>query len=223
MEFINLHTHQAGGNKSIQIKNIFAQDLPLTEPDFLFSAGIHPWHIEKIDIEKSLQNLEDAIRLKRMVAVGECGLDRLVKIDFAIQKQIFKIQATLAEKYHNPLIIHCVKSYQDLIQIKKETKNSIPWIIHGFNGKMEVCKDLIRHGFFFSIGESLLNEEKKHPILRAIPSDFLFLETDDRDISIQKIYLLAAQILETDEEALAERIALNFKNLFGDGILVTTN
>jgi hypothetical protein len=51
----------------------------------------------------------------------------------------------------------------------------------------------------------------------------LFLETDDSGISIQKIYLFAAQILKIDEELLSEAVLNNFKILFGNDKLAAKN
>src|SRR5665648_61181 len=160
---------------------------------------------------------------ENMLALGECGMDRSIPTDFALQKMYFKEQIHIAEKYHKPLIIHCVRAYSDLMKFKKESKSDIPWIIHAYRGNQETTLSLIKHGFYFSVGEQLLKDESKHPILRIIPVERLFLETDNREISIKKIYLLAAQILKIDEEVLTEAIFNNFKTLFGDDKLVAKN
>ncbi|MFY9152404.1 MAG: TatD family hydrolase [Prolixibacteraceae bacterium] len=216
MKRINLHTHSLSEDNSIQIKNIFAQDFTAISPEYFFSVGLHPWHIGKVDVAECLLNLERASRHKNMLAVGECGLDRSEKTGFAVQEKIFQEQITIAEKYHKPLIIHNVRASSDLIKIRKDRKSGIPWILHGYHGNLETTLDLVRHGFYFSIGESLLKNESKRGLILQIPENRLFLETDDHEISIEKIYLLAAQILKTDEERLAESIFNNFKTLFGD-------
>jgi TatD DNase family protein len=223
MVTIDLHTHQQKTGAFVQILNQFAQDLPLPGDDHFYSAGIHPWHIGTVDQDKCLKLLEEAAHRRNLLAIGECGLDKAIDTDFAVQEDCFRKQIGIAEKYNKPLIIHCVRSYNELIRIKLETKSTVPWIIHGFQAKLPTLFQLIRHGFYFSVGEKLLLNHLKSEIISTIPTYRLFLETDDSDRSIRNIYLLAAQILKTDEEALAERIALNFKNLFGDGKLVTKN
>lgn len=223
MVTIDLHTHQQKTGAFVQILNQFAQDLPLPGDDQFYSAGIHPWHIEKVDPDKCLKLLTEAATRRNLLAIGECGFDKAIATDFAVQEDCFRKQIGIAEKYNKPLIIHCVRSYNELILIKLETTSAVPWIVHGFQAKLPTLLQLIKHGFYFSVGEKLLLNRTKSEIISAIPIDRLFLETDDSDHSIGNIYLLAAQILKTDEEALAERIALNFKNLFGDGKLVTTN
>ncbi len=215
MRMIDIHTHQANDPYSIQIRNIFAQDLVEDVFDFPFSAGLHPWDIDNVDPEQCMQAIEAATKQKNMLAVGECGLDRLITTDFALQEQYFQQHIHIADKCRKPLIIHCVRAYSDLMRIKKASKSELPWIIHGFAGNLDMTLSLISHNFYFSVGERLLNDKNKHDILRTIPPDRLFLETDNGDITIVKIYLLAAQALNMDQEALIQITDTNFKRIFG--------
>lgn len=223
MQQINLHTHQINSGTNIQILNVFAQNLPFSMTDQFFSAGLHPWHIGKVDPDNCLLAIEQATVHENLLAIGECGLDRSIDEVFAAQELYFKRQIEIAEKYHKPLIIHCVRAYPDLIRMKKELKSDLPWIIHGYNGNLETTKSLNRHDFYFSVGESFLTDERKRESFLEIPFDHLFFETDDSEISIQKIYLFAAQILKTNEDLLTEAIFTNFKTIFGNGKLVTTD
>ncbi len=216
MPEIDLHTHQFKSDTFLQILNIFAQDLPFPDDEILFSIGLHPWHLGLVDREACLHSIELAVQRKNMLAVGECGLDRSISTDFAVQELYFRKQIEIAEKNAKPLIIHCVRSFPDLIKLKKETKSSVPWIIHGFQGNQQSAMQLIMHGFYFSVGEKLLANDLKKHILSVLPTDRLFLETDDREISIKRIYSLASQILQVDEETLSGIILENFKRLFGN-------
>ncbi len=215
MKLIDIHTHRANDALSIQVLNVFAQDLSEAELDSPFSAGLHPWDIDLVDAEACIQAIERFADQRNMLAVGECGIDRLIDTDFALQKWCFQQQIKIAERYRKPLIIHCVRAYSDVMQLKKESKSDLPWIIHGYVGNLDTTLSLIKHNFLFSVGERLLKDPKKHDVLRSIPSDRLFLETDNGDISIVEIYSLAAQILNVDMEALIQRIDNNFKRIFG--------
>jgi len=215
MQQIDLHTHQIKKTGSLQIQNVFAQDLPFDEPDQYFSAGLHPWHILKVNVEECFRAIDCVAEQKNMLAVGECGLDRLIMTDFALQKWCFEQQIKLANDHCKPLIIHCVRSFSDLIKHKKENKSGVPWIIHGFRGNLETTQSLIKHEFYFSIGEPLLRDKNKLDVVRSIPVERLFLETDESEVSISEIYSLAAQILAVDETILTRIIANNFKNVFG--------
>jgi TatD DNase family protein len=215
MKQIDLHTHQVKPTESIQVLNVFAQDLPFIVPGCLFSSGLHPWHIGNVNPEECFQAIDRAATQKNMLAIGECGLDRSVGVDFALQKLYFEQQIVIAEKHDNPLIIHCVRAYSDLLKLKKEDKSGVPWIIHGYHGNLETTLSLIRHGFYFSVGERLLKDEPKQGIFRTIPIERLFLETDESKRPITEIYSMAAQSLRLDENELAQIIARNFTSVFG--------
>lgn len=216
MQKINLHTHRSFPGDHLQLLNMFAQDLPFTGNDQFYSAGLHPWHIGKVDPEACFQALELAAKQQNMLAVGECGIDRAIETDYEKQELYFKMQMDIAIKYAKPLIIHSVRAHSDLMKLKKESKSAIPWILHAYQGNKETTINLIRNGFYFSVGELLLKNEKKHDIFRAIPANRLFLETDDQEISIQQIYFIASQLLGCEEELLTETIFNNFKTVFGE-------
>lgn len=215
MQAIDIHTHQAKKTENVQVLNIFAHDLPFVESDFLFSAGLHPWHIGKVNPEECFRAIDNAAGLKNMLAVGECGLDRSIKTDFAFQEQCFKQQIAIAENHRKPLIIHCVHAYSDLMKYKKESKSGLPWIIHGYRGNLETTLSLIKHDFYFSVGERLLKDESKHAVIRSIPIERLFFETDESKLPITEIYSMAAQVLKRNENELTQIIANNFASVFG--------
>jgi TatD DNase family protein len=221
MRYIDFHTHRDYDPEIIQIRNVFAQDFAGNQPSGFFTVGLHPWHLKECNQEQALANIANAALSKNMLMIGECGLDKKTEADFAVQKAAFQKQIELAELFHRPFIIHCVKAYNELITLKKMSKPNIPWVIHGFNGNRETAESLLQHHFYFSIGERLLKNDLKSELLRMIPPNRLFLETDDQDISIQKIYFFAAQILGIAETELQEQIIRNFKLIFGDDKLVT--
>ena len=216
MKLIDIHTHRANDALSIQILNVFAQDLFEVERDSPFSAGLHPWDIDLSNPEECIKTIERFAVQKNMLAIGECGLDRIISTDFALQERYFRQQIEIAEKFRKPLIIHCVRAYSDLMKFKKASKSDLPWIIHGYAGNLDITQSLIRHNFYFSAGERLLKDSRKHDVLRAIPPDRLFLETDDGDTSIAEIYSMAAQVLNIDQDTLIQFITDNFKRIFGN-------
>ena len=216
MKLIDIHTHRANDALSIHILNVFAQDLFEVERDFPFSAGLHPWDIDLSNPEECIKTIERFAVQKNMLAIGECGLDRIISTDFALQERYFRQQIEIAEKFRKPLIIHCVRAYSDLMKFKKASKSDLPWIIHGYAGNLDITQSLIMHNFYFSAGERLLKDSRKHDVLRAIPPDRLFLETDDGDTSIAEIYSMAAQVFNIDQETLTQFITDNFKRIFGN-------
>jgi TatD DNase family protein len=216
MQRINLHTHRLNVDGHIQLLNVYAQDLPVMNPDQIYTCGLHPWHLEKVNADSCIQAIETEIKQQNMLAIGECGIDRAIKTPYSVQELYFKKQLDLAVKCSKPILIHCVRAYSDLLKLKKESKSNIPWILHGYNGNQEITANLIRHGFYFSIGLSFLKDEQKQKYISSIPANRLFLETDDQDCTIEQIYMLASQVLGSEIELITETIYNNFRSVFNE-------
>jgi len=172
-----------------------------------FTCGVHPWYSE--DAEPQLKFLNEIAGDSRIVAIGEAGLDKLKGPSLDIQQQVFEQQIELSEKLQKPLIVHCVKAWDELFALQKKYKPKQPWIIHGYRGKPEMTQQLLKHDFMFAIGDKY-NEEA----LKLIPLNKLFLETDESDMSIEDVYKSVAETLEISVETLAEIIEDNVKAIF---------
>lgn len=218
---IDFHTHRLKPDKSIQLLNCFAQDLPVADEEVLYSAGLHPWHLESVEINECMQELEKAMSLPNVIAVGECGIDRAIDTEVVWQEYYFRKQAEMARRHSKPLIIHCVRAYPEVIRMKKDITSSLPWIIHGFRGNEQTAASLIKHGFYISVGGKLLDDPKKRKAFSMIPINRLFLETDDQHESISGIYEQAALLMNTKVEELQESILANFKRIFEANVAVS--
>ena len=155
----------------------------------LASAGLHPWFLTKENAEKDFEKLTQLIVNQNIIAIGECGLDRLRGENLDFQTQIFTRQIQLAESVQKPVIIHCVRAFNEVIVLKKKLKPTVPLIIHGFNKNATILAELLKNGFYISVGEHILrgpNDFKKS--ILTIPLNRLFFETDDKDIPIQRVY-----------------------------------
>lgn len=138
-----------------------------------YSVGIHPWSTAEPVSDSTWQALESALDDPRVIAVGECGLDRNRGGDAQTQEDIFIRQALLAERHAMPLIVHCVGRYGRLIDLRHLLKPAQPWIVHGFTGKPELARQLLAAGFSISLGpRSPLYPEN------LIPTSHLFHESD---------------------------------------------
>lgn len=172
-----------------------------------FSCGVHPWYSE--DAVPQLKFLNEIASDPRIIAIGEAGLDKLKGPDLRIQLAIFEQQVQLSEQLQKPLMIHCVKAWEELLHIKKKHNPRQPWIIHGYKGKVNLAKQLLSHDFCFSIGERFNNES-----IREIPLDRLFCETDVSETSIEEVYSEVANALNIPIERLASQIERNVKRVF---------
>jgi TatD DNase family protein len=214
--FIDLHTHRIKTcDNLIQIVNL---DLNQSCPEHgYFSYGIHPWVLDNADFQakKALQALEEKLKLPQVLALGEAGLDKMHKASFKQQIELFERQIELSETLQKPMILHDVRSHNEIIALRKKRKAQQPWILHGFSGTEQDIKQLIGQGIYLSVGESLLHPERKiYKSFKFIDLDYLFLETDMAEIGMEKVYEAAANLLGMDLSALQTRIFANFARIF---------
>ena len=217
-QYIDIHAH----NKVSQagffcLPSIFIQDMELgaamNEP---FTAGLHPWHLRLVDVEEQLKSLELIAGNDMLRAIGECGLDRNVSVNFDLQRKVFIAQMKIANHHRKPLMIHAVKSYSDFLNILKSFPPKSPWIFHGFNGNSVIAKKLLSHeNIYLSFGASLLHSNSyTAKVLEKVPHDRIFLETDEATVEISSIYTRAAEILQLDGIELKKQIFKNYREVF---------
>lgn len=221
---IDIHCHQNAERDHLQILSLDTHQLAahgqsgdLVSPSVgYFSIGIHPWFIERQNIAEALQTLTTVLSQSNALAIGECGLDKCISTPLAQQVQVFVQQIELAEALDKPLIIHCVRAFNELLQIKKARKTSVPWIIHGFNANPVVAAQLIKKGCYLSFGKALLNERSHaQKALMQTPLERVFLETDAaEDMPIGEVYAAAAKITALPILALQQQIFKNFERVF---------
>jgi TatD DNase family protein len=171
------------------------------------SVGIHPCYI--YNVREQMAEFETQALAPHVVAIGECGLDKLAETPLKIQQDIFKSLTLFAERLHLPVIIHCVKAWAELIEIRKEVKPSVPWLIHGFRGKEELAGQLLRQGFYLSFGEYHTPDA-----VRAAWPNRIFAETDDKETDIRQVYDRLAETLSLPLQQLADQIEKNVQYVF---------
>ncbi len=174
----DVHTHD------LRRKDFAVVSLPLgaeIPSEGCYSAGIHPWDADKAD-EDSMRWLRESAADGRVVAIGETGFDALRGGDMERQEEIFREHAALSRQYGKPIVIHNVRGTDRLVRIHRELKPVEPWIIHGFRGKPELARQLVREGFYLSVGE------KFNPALvEVIPLEKLLIESDESALPIEEI------------------------------------
>ena len=216
--YVNIHTHSSNyiDNKEfIEIQNIDVDNIVNVDVSHFYSIGIHPWDCQQSTVD-SQQILMKCLGDLNFLAIGECGLDRACDADFELQKKVFIKQIELSEQFNKPLIIHAVRSYPDIISIRKETKSKADWIIHGFQGNEQSAEQLLKHNIYLSLGDVLFkNETKAQRLLQTIPLEKLFLETDVAERKISDVYEKAALLSGIEMDKLRNEIFNNFVKIFG--------
>ncbi len=217
---INIHTHSTEKQADEQlIFNLVVPDSEEKLENFLeeiptntwLSAGIHPWYINENNQDLQLKKLRQLAYSQSVKFIGECGLDRLKGSPLPVQEEIFIKQIRIAEEAKKPVIIHCVRCFNELISIKKIVRPKVPMILHGFNNNLQIAQSLLQRGFYLSLGAAILDETSNvAQILTQIPLEKLFLETDDKTISIQEVYEKASFILNIKQNTLEDVIFANY-------------
>jgi len=175
---IDIHSHDLSRRDSAVI-NIQPGDEMMC--GVYYSVGIHPWNACE-STDESLLLLEQIAADNRVVAIGETGLDALKGGPLAVQQALFERHIKISEQVGKPLIIHAVRTLNLVMVIKRELCPKQPWIIHGFRGKPQQAQELLKHGFYLSLGE------KFNPLTAAvIPSERLFYESDESVLPIAQI------------------------------------
>jgi TatD DNase family protein len=197
---IDIHTHRITNNAS-DIVSISADDY--TPHIKACSIGIHPWHISP-DWQDQMDRIRNLASAPNVYMIGECGLDN-VRLTASMEEQetIFRHHIDISEQARKPLIIHCVKSIDRLIAIKKEIQPQQTWILHGFRGKHQQAVQLLAQGIELSFGPHFNDKS----LLAAYQQHRLWLETDDSTSTIAEVYNQASQSLGTSIESLKNLIA----------------
>lgn len=203
---INIHTHHFQ-NQGIEIIN--KEDNPNTYD--LFSYGIHPWNADKW-IELATHFLTETTN-GNCLAIGEIGLDKLKGPSIQDQINVFKAQIAISEQLQLPVIIHCVKAWNEIKQLKQQLKPQQVWIYHGFE-KAVLVEDVVNSTTYLSFGAAILTNLKLQEALLKVPLNQLFLETDTADCSILTLYELVSKLKNIPLQELEISIEQNFKRVF---------
>jgi TatD DNase family protein len=210
---VDVHTHKAIASGTLAIYNFFPENFDLHNSHSLISVGLHPWYLQ--EWETKLTIIENCAKNKTIAAIGECGLD-LVKGRLEEQIPVFRAQVLLSESYRLPLIVHCVKAYNEIQNVRRRMGACQPWILHGYHSSPEMTAQLLNDkGIWFSLGASLFKPNGSYrEIVNGIPIDRLFLETDESDYSIKDVYERYLSFCAVDKTLLERQLELNFESVF---------
>jgi len=150
--------------------------------DELFAAvGVHPSEAKGWN-EGSYNYFKDIAKNPKVKAIGEIGLDYYWDKSFNdIQQNVFRTQIELAKEIKKPIIIHDRDAHQDSMKILKEMNaKEVGVVMHCFSGSVELMQECIKEGYFIALGGvvTFKNAIKPKEVAKAVPLEFLFLETD---------------------------------------------
>jgi TatD DNase family protein len=204
----------------------------LKEFNNLFGAlGLHPNSNEDLK-EESLKWIEQQLTNKKIVAIGEIGLDYYRTFtEIEKQKYWFKQQLELAKKYDLPVLLHIREAFADAYEIVKESGIK-RGILHCFTGDWKAAQNFINLGFYISFAGNITYknakwQEKWGEVILKIPLEKIVVETDAPYLSPEPlrgkinypqniIYTLKkiAEIKKINIEEVGKKVYFNTLKLF---------
>ena len=141
--------------------------------------GVHPHEAEELN-DESLAEIEKMASHKKVVAIGEIGLD--YHYDFAprdVQRSAYRRQMELARKLGLPVCIHDREAHAECVAMAKEFSD-VPGVFHCYSGSLETAQELIKIGYMigFTGVITFKNARKFEPIIASLPMDRIMIETD---------------------------------------------
>jgi len=170
---INVGSSLEGTKRSIELAE---------ENDFVYAAaGIHPHEADNIkDID--LELFRNSFTSKKIVAIGEIGLDYYKNISSKDnQKKLFIKLLEEAKKKDLPVIIHNRDAHEDIMAILKDVMGlSLKGVMHCFSGDEKLLEECLKIGLLvsFTCNLTFKNAGRLRELAKVVPIERLLLETD---------------------------------------------
>jgi TatD DNase family protein len=198
---------------------------------FNASAGVHP-HEARLAGDRVYQELRTLARSRRIVAIGEIGLD--FHYDHSprdVQREAFRQQVRLARDVGLPVIIHTREADDETCAILEEEKaDETGGVIHCFTGGTELARRALALGFSISFSGILAfpRAETIKEVARTIPLDRLMVETDapflappphrgkrNEPAFVVEVARRVAELRSAPVEEIGAAALANFRRVFG--------
>lgn len=147
--------------------------------DFVYATvGIHP-HDAKSFKQKDLLELQSLTKEKKVVAIGEIGLD--YHYDFsprAEQQKTFEAQLEMATDLDIPVVIHSREATQDVMNLLEKYRPK--GVVHCFSGSVETAQAVLALGMYigFTGVVTFPSAKKIQGVIDICPLDRMLIETD---------------------------------------------
>lgn len=195
------------------------------------SCGIHPCYVDSVE-KDYIAALERLCQNKRVVALGECGLDyHYPNYDKKRQQTVFLEQLELANSLHLPIIIHARDCHEDMIPLLKSNQNLLKnaGVMHCFAGSLQEAEEYLSLGFYISFSGTVTFKSAKtlQQVAAALPQNKILAETDcpylapepvrgstNTPLNVKYIYHKLATLRNCPIEQLQQDIWQNAHTLF---------
>lgn len=213
-KYIDFHNH---------LQNAYNQDV-VALPSFRLGVDVIPPYIPEIwvgihpyDCELDIDFLELIKSVKnKIIGIGEIGVDYYYdSSNMKRQDSVFIKQLNFAIEQDMPVTIHCVRGYNKLAEWLKEKESLPPIILHGFINSVQMAEEFIKIGCYISFSPASFASRKTVEVMKSIPLNRLFLESDDTNVDIKALYRLFSQYRSETLEEIVEVLYNNFKKIVG--------
>ncbi|WP_251359327.1 TatD family hydrolase [Kangiella sp. TOML190] len=183
----------------------FIRQLAALKKNVYSAIGLHPEFLQQHS-KKNIRDLELAVSVKPLWAIGEIGLDYYEKnIDRKAQVDLFSAQLNIAKAAELPVILHVRKAHEDTLAYIKAQNFQQGGIVHAFNGSIQQAERYIDLGFKLSFGGAITypNAVKLKKLVTELPLESMVLETNSPDMkpaNSRKAYNTPFQIFDVFNE-----------------------
>ena len=160
-----------------EASNKLAIEQAKTHEMIFATVGVHPGYVDS----STTDHLKELLNDKKVVAIGECGLDlHWRKDNFELQRKVFIEQIELAKITKLPLVIHTRSSFEEAYQCVLPYKGEVKGVFHCFSSDLKDAKRAIDLGFYIGIDGPITfkNSDELVRIVKEIDLKHILVETD---------------------------------------------
>lgn len=169
---VNICTDEVSLKAALSLTSVFPR---------LFHAAATTPHDVETEGESFFPLVEQAAREKKLVAIGETGLDYFYEHSKREVQQLFLSRYfALAKSVQLPLIFHCREAFSDLFALADQEYQGLPALLHCFTGTLAEAKGVLDRGWYLSLSGIITfkKSEVLREVARYVPLDRLVIETD---------------------------------------------
>ncbi len=203
-----------------------------TASHVVFSIGVSPSEVQHPGADWE-QKIDEGLRMPRVVAIGETGLDYFKKYgDRQSQIELFVSQLELAANYDKPVIIHNRKAGGDIMDILGSKMPPRGAVLHCYSEDAAYAEKMLEthDNIYFSFAGNVTyrNARNLHETVRMLPLDRLLIESESpfmipaefRGKRNKPVYLpstarAVAELREEEEDEVMEALYANACRFFG--------
>lgn len=201
-------------------------------PGVVFAAlGIHPWSVKGLteeELEQTVELIYENHKRKRIIALGEVGLDFKYMDIWDKQVQVFDRMLRLAEELNLPVIIHSRGTTAKIVEMLP-SYSLRKVLLHWFSNPISILPKVVENGYYITEGPPTAYSNGIREVVKKIPLTNLLTETDGpvrffkqpfagkmtTPAFIPTVVKAIADIKKTDPTVIAEQIVKNFEEFFG--------